>query len=346
MDKVGPTGVRLELRAVGLPTDLLNRERQAVGRWLRGQADRARLLTDLSAALDNSATDSAARTVKPFLDALADWPNGGGTDETVATATEAVMEASISALRAETPQDQLVPEEAADRLLALLTQTGDSRALLAAVGARLDDPEARQGVRDMTALLDALDAAGVPSTKVAVDFGMVRGLDYYTGTIFETVVSDPPIGSITGGGRFDRLVGLFGKELPAVGTSFGVDRLVDVMETAGLFPPELLASATQVLVVRFADNLVPDAIALGAALRAAGIATEVYFEADSVGDQVRYALKRGIPFVAIVGPDEQAAGTVMLRDLARSTQTAVPRAELAAVLRDLRAAPAGTGHVA
>jgi histidyl-tRNA synthetase len=329
LDKVGLTGVRLELLGVGLPGELLNRQRQAVGQWCRGQADRARLERDLSAVVGDAApTGLRAAAVTRFLDALAAWPNGGADDALVAEASGEVMAATINAQRQAVDADAVLPTSAVDRLLEVLQLTGESRAILDEIARRLDDPGAEVGVAKLRQVLDCLDAAGVPATKYAVDFTMVRGLDYYTGTIFETVVSEPAIGSITGGGRYDRLVAQFGRELPAVGTSFGVDRLVDVMAAAGLFPPAVDALPTQVLVARFGADPAPGT-ALAAELRAAGVATEAYLEADGLGNQIRYALKRGIPYVAIVGPDELEAGTVTLRDLARAEQAVVARDRLA-----------------
>ncbi len=332
LDKIGLDGVRLELRAVGLSNDLLNRQRQAVARWVRGQADRDRLAKDLAAALPEDTTAALGQAaVDAFLDILTGWSNGEGTEDQVAAATAAVMDEAISRMRLAVPEDAVVPDPVTDRLLGLLALQGDSQWLLDEVAARLDDAEATQGVANLREVLAALDAAGVPAKKYGVDFTMVRGLEYYTGTIFETIVTEPPIGSITGGGRYDGLMALFGRPLPAVGTSFGVDRLVDVMESAGLFPADVDALPTRVLVARFGDASGPS-VALTAELRAAGVATEGYLETDGLGEQIRYALRRGIPYLAIVGPDELAAGTVTLRDLARSEQATVPRAELAARL--------------
>jgi histidyl-tRNA synthetase len=116
-----------------------------------------------------------------------------------------------------------------------------------------------------------------------------------------------------------------------VGTSFGVDRLMDVMEAAGLYPASVTAPAVRVLVARFGADPAP-AVGLAAELRAAGVATEAYLDALSLGDQIRYALRRGIPYVAILGEDELAAGTVAWRNLEAGTQEALPRGTLPAAL--------------
>lgn len=342
LDKIGLDGVRLELRSVGLPGDLLNRQRQAVGRWVRGQADRDRLARDLGTAVgDGEPAAVATRGVAAFLDALAAFPNGGGDDARVADAADAAMTASVACLRGLYPEEGLIPDAVTDRLLDLLRLQGESRDLLASLGARLDDAEAAAGIADLEAVLDALDAAGVPADRYAIDFAMVRGLDYYTGTIFETVVASPPIGSIQGGGRYDNLLASFGKPAPAVGTSFGVDRLVDVMETLGLFPAAADAPPADVVVTLFDDATAPAAVALTAELRQAGIRTELCLAADRLGDQIRYALERRAAAVAVLGPDEVTAGTVVLRDLAARSQTAVARTEAVAGIVAILAAGAG-----
>jgi histidyl-tRNA synthetase len=118
-----------------------------------------------------------------------------------------------------------------------------------------------------------------------------------------------PIGSILSGGRYDQLMGQFGRDLPAVGTSFGVDRLVLVMEEGDLFPAAVNAPTPEVLVTRFDADTTSDAVRLAQRLRSAGLRTELYFDLDRLGNQIRYALKREIPIVAIAGPDEVEAGT-------------------------------------
>jgi len=226
-----------------------------------------------------------------------------------------------------------VPDEVIDRLLDLLAVRDENRELLARLARQLNDAEATAAVGEITNVLDALDAAGIPATSYAVDVAMVRGLDYYTGTIFETAVTRPPIGSITGGGRYDRLVSLFGRDMPAVGTSFGVDRLVDVMDEVGLFPADVAAPAIDVLVTLFDAATTAASIDLAGRLRRAGVRTELYLTCDGIGNQIRYALRRGIPCVAICGPDEVAAGTVTLRDLAAQQQSTLPIEAAVAELR-------------
>ncbi|MCB9175701.1 MAG: histidine--tRNA ligase [Caldilineae bacterium] len=333
LDKIGMDGVRRELRSVGLPGDLLNRERQAVDRWLRGTADRARLREDLGLAQDAAGAPIGANPgIEAFLDALADFPEGAGTTPALLERASAVaLDASIAVLRQLAPRDDLVPDGVTERLLELLQLSGAPRPLLDALGARLDDPGAREGIAELVRVMDALDAAGIDPERYAVDFAMVRGLDYYTGTIFETLVEEPPIGSITGGGRYDTLIGLFGTDLPAVGSSFGIDRLVDVMDTLDLFPASLAQPTTRVLVALFDDATAMASVEAASRLRRAGIPTELAFRAEGIGEQIRTALKREIPVLVILGPDEIAAGQATLRDLRRRVQRSVPLDDLVEV---------------
>lgn len=333
LDKIGPEGVRLELRAVGLPTELVNRQRQAVGRWLRGQADRARLERDLGEALGESPPPELAPALATYFGALAAYPPGSVAAESdaseapVLAATNAIMAESIAALRSACPVEGQIPDAVTDRLMALLALRGEGRALLADLARHLDDEEGRAGLAELGALLDGLDAAGLRA-GYELDFAMVRGLEYYTGTIFETLVPEPPIGTILSGGRYDKLIGLFGRGQPAVGASFGVDRLVDVMDTLGLFPSDLDQATGKLLVAPLDAAARLPAAALAARLRRAGIPTELGFEEARPGDQIRLALQRGYPLVALLGSDELAGSTVSLRLLASRSQVSVPDGEL------------------
>ncbi|MFN2251151.1 MAG: histidine--tRNA ligase [Anaerolineae bacterium] len=345
-DKIGLEGVRQELRAVGVPGDLVHRERQAVGRWMRGQADRDRLAADLAQALAESVPSERAAAYAPavdqFLESLCARPQADGVAaEEIASAKARLVGESIEALRALAPDAGQIPDEVVERLLALLSLSGDNLGLLGELESELGDaPGAREGIGELRELLQALEDFGVPTTKIAVDFAMVRGLDYYTGTIFETVIESLPIGSILSGGRYDNLMSQFGRDLPAVGTSFGVDRLVLAMDETELFPPEVDGPTPEVLVTRFDEPTTGAAVRLAQLLREAGLRTELYLDVDRLGDQIRYALRRQIPLLAICGPDEVAAGTATLRDLRLRVEQTVPVAGVVEAARAmLEAAP-------
>ncbi len=227
---------------------------------------------------------------------------------------------------------------AVDRLLDLLLPGGDpaKQISLDELKAELSShPQGVEGVSELQELLRFLPALGVQTDCYRVDLAMVRGLDYYTGPIYETLVEKPRIGSITGGGRFDGLVGMFfTQSLPATGTTIGLERIIDVMEELHMFPANLGQTQVQVLVSVFSAELLHESLRLAADLRSAGLHCELYYGRESLGGQVRYALKRGIPLMVIAGPDEVAAGTVTVRDLRLKFQAQTPRSEAAKMLRE------------
>jgi histidyl-tRNA synthetase len=240
----------------------------------------------------------------------------------------------IKGVRAEMSENG-IPDEVITKMIDLLSVEGSDAELLDDLGVRLADyPLAVEGVAELRELVGYLRALGIPDANYEIDFSMVRGLDYYTGPIFETVVDEPKIGSITGGGRYDKLIGLFAKEsLPVTGTSLGLERLIDVMDELEMFPASIGATVTRVLVTQFDAGSVSSTLALASELRQAGLNTELFFEPTGLGKQLRYASRKGIPFVVIAGPDELEQGQVTLRDLARSEQLSVSRGSMVDTLQ-------------
>jgi len=174
-----------------------------------------------------------------------------------------------------------------------------------------------------------VEKLGVPDRFFKFDPTLARGLDYYTGPIYETVVEKPKIGSITGGGRYDKLIGMFtGKDIPACGTTIGVDRIIDVIEELNLWP-EFSSTATQVLITLFDKFSLNQAIEISQILRFENINTEIYlnFE-DRLGKQLKYADKKGIPFAIIFGPEEAQKNTVILRNLKTRIQKEIQKSNL------------------
>ncbi len=172
------------------------------------------------------------------------------------------------------------------------------------------------GLDELRELAGWLAVAGIPPENYDFDFTMVRGLGYYTGPIFETVISQPNLGSVTGGGRYDDLIGLFRKQsLPTTGTSLGIERIIDLMNELDLYPAALGGTLVQVLVTVFNEETRRASMKIASQLRQAGINTELYFEARKLGRQLAHADKKGIPIAAIAGPAEIEAGTVKLRRL-------------------------------
>jgi histidyl-tRNA synthetase len=237
--------------------------------------------------------------------------------------------------------DRGIPEAAAERVLELVSITGPNDVVLAKLTGLLNDvPAAQAGLNDLAHLFDYAAALGVPEGKAVLFPALARGLDYYTGPVFETYVPEGGgplgrIGSLGGGGRYDNLIGaLGGRDLPATGISVGLERLLVVMEERGM--AGAAESVTKALVTVLPNDDPLPALRLAAELRDANIPTEVTFEPKrSLLDQFKYAERKGIPYALIAGSDERAAGTVTVRTLATRAQQQVPHADLAATLHRL-----------
>lgn len=199
-------------------------------------------------------------------------------------------------------------------------------------------PDAQTATRELRDLASHLAAASIDPARYEFDLTMVRGLGYYTGPIFEAIISEPNLGSVMGGGRYDDLIGLFkGESVPTVGISLGIERIIDVLDILNLYPPGLGGTVVQVLVTVFNDETRPAATALTAELRAAGVRAELYMQDKGLGKQLTYADKKGVPIAAVLGSDEIAAGVVKFKRLHDGRETTAPRAQAADAVRDLLA---------
>lgn len=198
-------------------------------------------------------------------------------------------------------------------------------------------PEAESSLRELRELAAHLADMGIEPPTYAFDFTMVRGLGYYTGPITETVIIDPNLGSIQGGGRYDDLIGLFRKQtLPTTGISLGIERIIDVLDILDLYPAHIGGTVVQALVTVFSDDTHADSARLTAQLRAAGIRTEMVMEGSKkLGKQFNYADKKGIPLVAVLGSDEIEKGVVTLRRLRDGQEATVAQGEAAEKIREL-----------
>ena len=235
----------------------------------------------------------------------------------------------LSGVKDELAENQ-IPEPVIEKLLALLQIEGDPATVLNALSEQLGDSEiAREGIAELEELNSYLTTLGVPDKFYRMNVSMVRGLEYYTGPIYETVVEEPKIGSITGGGRYDELIGSFSKQgYPATGTSFGIERIIDVMEEFDMFPTTVGKTVTQVLVTVFDAELAQESLKLATLLRQNGIRTEVYSRPTRLSTQIKYADTKGIPYAVILGSDELEMGSVAIRNLASREQQVVPRETL------------------
>ncbi len=189
-----------------------------------------------------------------------------------------------------------------------------------------------KGVDEMAEVFGHVVALGI-DLPVELDLSLARGLNYYTGAIFEVKALDYAIGSISGGGRYDDLTGIFGlKNLSGVGISFGADRIYDVMSGLDLFPVELNCS-TQVIFMNLGAAEQAASLGLLRGLRSAGIAAEIYPEAAKMKKQMEYANRRGIPYVVIIGSEELAEQAATVKNMVSGEQQRVPFAELATFLK-------------
>jgi histidyl-tRNA synthetase len=225
--------------------------------------------------------------------------------------------------------------EVAAKILAFVqvrsTSLQDALDKLDALG---DGPEAmEQGRAELKEVLNLIHAFGVPESAYALNLSIARGLDYYTGTVYETTLNDhPQIGSICSGGRYENLASQYSKsQLPGVGISIGLTRLYWQLRDAGLI--NTASSTVDVLVTQMDAAQLPAYLALAGELRSAGIATEVVLDGGKLGKQFKYADRAGIRFVIVLGEDEIAKGVVTVKDLRREDQFEVTRAELIKTLR-------------
>ena len=211
-----------------------------------------------------------------------------------------------------------VPAGTADQLLELLAVEEPLEAL---AGWKGKDALLDKGVEELETVVKYLGAFGVPEDHYQVDLTIARGLDYYTGTVYETVMLDhPEIGSICSGGRYDNLAEYYtDKQLPGVGISIGLTRLFFVLEDQGYLNDDLLTAPADVLVLPMTEDLSP-AIAAATALRQAGLRAQLYTENKKFKQKMSYAGKLGIPFVLLLGEDEINQGKVSLKNMADGAQ--------------------------
>lgn len=216
--------------------------------------------------------------------------------------------------------------EAADEILKFIAIQGDNGQVLTA----LEDYRGRnerfdQGLDELTTVVKYLAAFGVPEDHFAVDLTIARGLDYYTGTVYETTMLDhPEIGSICSGGRYDNLAEYYtDKQLPGVGISIGLTRLFYVLSEQGMLNGDMNTAPTDVLILPMTDDLSP-AISFASRLRQAGIRTQLYTEQKKFKQKMSYADKLGVPYVVFLGEDEVRQGAVSVKDMISGEQNTLP----------------------
>ena len=229
-------------------------------------------------------------------------------------------------VRAILVDDYAIEGEKADEILAFIGIKGTNEEVLASLEKYRGRNEMfDQGLDELTTVAKYLGAFGVPQENFAVDLTIARGLDYYTGTVYETTLLDhPEIGSVCSGGRYDNLAEYYtDRPLPGVGISIGLTRLFYVLGEQGMLNPELPTAPADVLILPMTQDLTP-AIQLATRLRGAGVRTQLYTEQKKFKAKMNYADKLGVPYVVFLGDDEIAAGLVACKDMTSGEQTKLP----------------------
>lgn len=257
-----------------------------------------------------------------------------------------LTEKSIGVLRAidklEKIQAAGVIAELVDKV-GLTTDAAEKVVVVCRRGAKIEELEpilgdnatGQLGVSRLRELFSAAQTAGIPADRVELDVSIARGLDYYTGTIYETFLTDlPGIGSVCSGGRYDNLAGLFTKEkLPGVGASLGLDRLLAAMEELKLLSAE--STPAPILIVQFTAEKLGDYQRIARQLRAAGLNTEVFPDPKPIGKQLKYADRKGFRIALIAGPEEFAQGVWQVKDLKAGSSEKIAEGELNKTLSEM-----------
>jgi histidyl-tRNA synthetase len=236
---------------------------------------------------------------------------------------EMVEKAGVSAIQAQ-------------RLLSLAEMAGSNEEILDRLRQEFGtNPKAADGIRRLEELLGTVQTAGLAAETVKLDLSIARGLDYYTGTVYETFLNAlPGIGSVCSGGRYDNLAGLYTKQqLPGVGASLGLDRLLAALEELKLL--ETTATPAPVFLVQFSAERLGDYQQMARSLRAAGVGVFVYPEAKKVGAQLQFAKKRGFKVALIAGPDEFAQEVWKVKDLAIREEKTVSNGEVLSMIQTI-----------
>ncbi len=237
-------------------------------------------------------------------------------------------------------EDCGLTDDQADEILRFIAITGSNAQVLAALEGYAGRNEMfDQGLSELKAVTANLAAFGVPEANFAVDLTIARGLDYYTGTVYETTLLDhPEIGSVCSGGRYDNLAGYYiEKALPGVGISIGLTRLFYVLDEQGLLNPALPSAPADALVLPMTDSLA-QAIALAETIRSAGLRVQLYGEQKKFKQKMAYANKLEVPFVVLLGEDEIAEGVCSVKNMRTGEQVKLSPTDAAAYIKNALAA--------
>ena len=250
----------------------------------------------------------------------------------ITVAIDKLDKIGLDNVNAELREDGLTEEQIA-KLQPIITLEGTNDEKLDTIAQVLAASETgMRGVEELRYILGALKTAGLKN-EIQLDLTLARGLNYYTGAIFEVKALDVPMGSILGGGRYDNLTGIFGTPgISGVGISFGIDRIFDVLNALDAYPKDAV-NGTQLLFINFGERETAYCLPFVAQTRAAGIRTEIFPDAAKMKKQMSYANAKQIPFVALAGENEMAAGKLTLKNMQTGEQTLVTPDELIAAVK-------------
>ena len=249
----------------------------------------------------------------------------------ITVAIDKLDKIGIDNVNAELREDGLT-EEQITKLQPIISLSGTNDEKLQTIAEVLSGSETGQkGVEETQYILDVLKSVGLKN-EIQLDLTLARGLNYYTGAIFEVKALDVEMGSITGGGRYDNLTGIFGMPgLSGVGISFGADRIYDVLNTLDLYPKDSM-TATQVLFINFGEKETAYCLSILNKVRAQGVRAEIYPDAAKMKKQMSYANAKQIPYVALAGENEMKEGKITLKNMETGEQQLVTPEELIAKL--------------
>jgi histidyl-tRNA synthetase len=337
LSKIGVDGVREEMLQVGIPDTIIDSLRRVVREYLQGKMPAAEIgerlrqeqvQGDMGVGLVDFPEEVAAVVEGTLKEIVVQYRPGEIESERVQEEAGKLITGVTAQLRqVYADRYELIPEQVVDRMMPLLETEGDNQQLLASLSEKLSRyPDALQGIEELQEMFRYLELLEVPERYCQLAVSMVRGLEYYTGPIYETIVEQPNVGSITGGGRYDNLIGLFtDRSLPATGTTIGIERLIVIMEENDMFPPSIGRTITQVMVTAFSEDLLSESIKTAVDIRKAGLRTQVYFDPDPLREQIGYAAAKQIPTLVIIGPDEAEQGLITVRDLRTKQQATMPK---------------------
>lgn len=257
---------------------------------------------------------------RKILTGIADYIGAPDKITDITVAIDKLDKIGLEAVNAELEANGITPESIA-KLQPILALSGTNEEKLATIARTIASSEVGlKGVEETRFILEKLKTTGL-NNEIELDLTLARGLNYYTGAIFEVKAVDTPMGSITGGGRYDNLTGIFGLPgLSGVGISFGADRIYDVLNTLNLYPQEAV-DATRILFINFGEKEADYCLPIIQQVRTAGLSAEIYPDSAKMKKQMSYANAKQIPFVALAGDDEMQSGKITLKNMTTGEQT-------------------------